>query len=74
MEDRGPQEGVRGRAGIKKKKRFGEEGDLRVWWRGCRAIYRESEYTAMQGKPANEAISWDLGATGVYLKDSVLRF
>lgn len=30
MEDRGPQEGVRGRTGIKKKKRFGEEGDLSV--------------------------------------------
>lgn len=30
MEDRDPQKGVRGRAGIKKKKRFGEEGDLSV--------------------------------------------
>lgn len=30
MEDRVPQKGVRGRAGIKKKKRFGEEGDLSV--------------------------------------------
>lgn len=45
-----------------------------MWWRGCRAIYREPEYTAMQEKPADEGMSWDPGATGIYLKDGVLKF
>lgn len=45
-----------------------------MWWRGCRAIYQEPEYAAMQGKPADEAMSWDPRATGVYLKDDVLWF